>query len=350
MKLSYLFIFFTFLSVGCSGDFRPTAKGELDTIIVIADTTQPNSSDLYEALMETFGRPLETVPSYEPTYRIIIENPATEQELERFKERTNVIIAAPLDENSNPGSLLRSMLNEELEGQVRSNEAFAFPIKELWAKNQWILLLSSTTHEELAGHIRNNGEQLIQRLIDSELDRRVEEIYGKGEQTVLSDSMLQKYGWSVRMQHDYFQTMDTTQFVQFKRILADNERWMWAWWADDFVDPGQITPEWINTTRDDLMKRYIQGRREGSYIQTEYRRVVNTTRIEHESLLAFETLGTWRMENDFMGGPFVNFVYYDADASILYMIEYGQFAPNVGKRRFVRQFRTMGRTFTTETL
>ncbi|NBW85164.1 MAG: hypothetical protein EBR50_07655 [Proteobacteria bacterium] len=81
MKLSYLFIFFTFLSVGCSGDFRPTAKGELDTIIVIADTTQPNSSDLYEALMETFGRPLETVPSYEPTYRIIIENPATEQEL-----------------------------------------------------------------------------------------------------------------------------------------------------------------------------------------------------------------------------------------------------------------------------
>ncbi|NBW85165.1 MAG: DUF4837 family protein, partial [Proteobacteria bacterium] len=188
-----------------------------------------------------------------------------------------MIIAAPLDENSNPGSLLRSMLNEELEGQVRSNEAFAFPIKELWAKNQWILLLSSTTHEELAGHIRNNGEQLIQRLIDSELDRRVEEIYGKGEQTVLSDSMLQKYGWSVRMQHDYFQTMDTTQFVQFKRILADNERWIWAWWADDFVDPGQITPEWINTTRDDLMKRYIQGRREGSYIQTEYRRVVNTT-------------------------------------------------------------------------
>ena len=152
------------------------------------------------------------------------------------------------------------------------------------------------------------------------------------------------------MQHDYFQTMDTTQFVQFKRILADNERWMWAWWADDFVDPGQITPEWINTTRDDLMKRYIKGRREGSYIQTEYRRVVNTTRIEHESLLAFETLGTWRMENDFMGGPFVNFVYYDADASRLYMIEYGQFAPNVGKRRFVRQFRTMGRTFTTETL
>ena len=342
------FLLFIFSLIGCSGDFRPTAKGELDTIVVIADTTQQDASLLYEALMETFGRPLETVPGYEPTYRILIDNPSTEQELERFKERTNVMIAAPLDEQSNPGSLLRSMLNDELEQQVRANESFAFPIQELWAKNQWVLLLSSTTHEELAQHIKNNGEYLIQRLLDSELERRVEEIYGKGEQTALSDSMMQKYGWSVRMQHDYFQTMDTTKFVQYKRILADNERWMWAWWTDEVKDPEMLNPEWINSKRDELMKMYILGRREGSYIQTEYRRAVITTPIEHTDYIAFETLGTWRMENDFMGGPFVNFVYYDPANSRLYMIEYGQFAPNVGKRRFVRQFRTMGRTFNTE--
>jgi len=51
------------------------------------------------------------------------------------------------------------------------------------------------------------------------------------------------------------------------------------------------------------------------------------------------------MTNDFMGGPFVNFTYYDPATERLFMIEYGQFAPKVTKRRFVRQFRAMGRTF-----
>lgn len=344
----YLHLFLLIIYTGCSGDFRPSAKGDLDTIIVITDTTQEGSQLFYEALMETFGRPIPTVPSYEPLYRIVIENPSTEQELSRFKERTNVIIAAPIDENSNPGSLLRSMLNDELESQVRANESFAFPIQELWAKEQWLLLLTSTSYPELADNLLNSGELLTRRLLDSELSRRVNEIYDKGEQTDLSDSLMQKFGWSVRMQHDYIQTMDTTHFVQFRRILADNERWMWAWWQDEVKKTDHITPDWINSTRDSLMQQYIRGKREGSFIQTEYRRPVLTTQLDHDYFSVFETQGTWRMENDFMGGPFVNFVYHDPQDNRLYMIEYGQFAPNVGKRRFVRQFQTMGRTFTTQ--
>jgi len=64
-----------------------------------------------------------------------------------------------------------------------------------------------------------------------------------------------------------------------------------------------------------------------------------------DRIQGYETLGTWRMTGDFMGGPFVNFTYYDPETERLFMIEYGQFAPNVTKRRFVRQFQSMGRTF-----
>ena len=51
------------------------------------------------------------------------------------------------------------------------------------------------------------------------------------------------------------------------------------------------------------------------------------------------------MTNDFMGGPFVHFTYYDQMTDRLFMVEYAQFAPSVNKRRFVRQFQAMGRTF-----
>ncbi|MEX0594243.1 MAG: DUF4837 family protein, partial [Balneolaceae bacterium] len=103
---------------------------------------------------------------------------------------------------------------------------------------------------------------------------------------------------------------------------------------------------WINATRDSVMERYVQGTREGSYITTEYRRPVVTELLEDTGrLTGWETLGTWRMTGDFMGGPFVNFTWYDPESERLFMIEYGQFAPSVAKRRFVQQFRAMGRTF-----
>ena len=52
------------------------------------------------------------------------------------------------------------------------------------------------------------------------------------------------------------------------------------------------------------------------------------------------------MINGAMGGPFVNFTYYDPQTNRLFMVEYSQFAPSVTKKlRFVRQFRAMGRTF-----
>jgi hypothetical protein len=57
------------------------------------------------------------------------------------------------------------------------------------------------------------------------------------------------------------------------------------------------------------------------------------------------------MINGAMGGPFVNFTYFDESTSRLFMIEYSQFAPSVRKKLpFVRQFRAMGRTFESDSL
>ena len=121
-----------------------------------------------------------------------------------------------------------------------------------------------------------------------------------------------------------------------------------AWWKNDVDGIGYVNKEWINATRDSLLHKHIRGSRDGSYVTTEYRspRQVITRQMDTGNrLIGYETLGTWRMTNDFMGGPFVNFTYYDPMTERLFMIEFGQFAPSVNKRRFVRQFRAMGRTF-----
>ncbi len=334
------------LFAACEGDYRSRSVGAVDEVYVVMDSTDWNSETSL-ALEETFGKGIETLPSFEPTYELTFREFNTNDELDNIQNLKNIILAAPIDGEDNVARLIRALLSDDVEERVREGESFAFPLEDQWVRDQWVLILTSTSDSSLAQKIRNSENSLVSHL-EREFERREYEIFRRGEQVAISDSLWEENGWKVRMQHDYIETVDTSNVVVFRRSLPENDRWMMAWWQNDVDGIGFVDREWINATRDSLLQKYIQGSREGSYVTTEYRspRKVITNQIDREDrIIGYETLGTWRMTNDFMGGPFVNFTYYDPATERLFMIEYGQFAPSVSKRRFVRQFRTMGRTF-----
>lgn len=343
--VTLLLLSLLFLSA-CGGDYRQRAIGDNEDVIVIMDSTR-HDSQTAEALHETFGKTIETLPGRnEQLYNLQFRDFRSNDELEELRKFKNIIIAGPIGDETNASTLIRALLSDPVEERVRQGESFAFPLIDHWYRDQWSLVLTSNSDEELAEHIRNSEERLVQNLLDVEFDRWTETIYRRMEQTAKSDSLMNRFGWSVRIQHDYVMTVDTLQMVSYRRALPDNDRWMWGWWKDNVENADFVNQEWINATRDSLMEHYLQGTREGSYITTEYRREVETRELDREDrLLGWETLGTWRMTGDFMGGPFVNFTYYDPESKRLFMVEYGQFAPRVTKRRFVQQFRAMGRTF-----
>lgn len=340
-----LLLFAGWLSA-CGGDYRQKAIGDNDQIIVVVDSSRM-TSDAVEAIHEVFGSSIETLPGRgESLYRLQMRDFRTEDELEIIQKFKNIILVGPIDDETNTSSLIRALLSDEVEQSVRSGERFAFPLQNHWYRDQWTLILTGTDDRTMAQRIRQSADRLVDNALQTEFRRWEEDVYESYEQTAISDSLMSRYGWSVRMQHDYVQTVDTLQVVSFRRSLPENDRWMWGWWMDGVENSDFVTPDWINATRDSVMERYVQGTREGSWVTTEYRRPVETERLENTGrLTGWETLGTWRMTGDFMGGPFVNFTWYDPDSERLFMIEYGQFAPSVAKRRFVQQFRAMGRTF-----
>lgn len=331
----------------CDSDYQPSAIGDIDRIIVVMDSTQW-VSDTALAIEESFGGAIETLPSFEPRYRLDFRDFRNNQELDHIREHRNIIFATPIDAESNVGSFVRAILSSDVENRVREGESFAFPIEDRWRRDQWVLVLTSTDDEALSDKIRNSEESLITSIESREFERREREVYRRGEQVDLNEYLWDNFGWKVRMQHDYIQINESSDAIVFGRYLPDNNRRMWAWWKDDVPDIDFLDSEWINATRDSLMQIYMEGETEGNYVTTEYRepRVVRTTEIERDDhIIGFETMGTWRMVGNIMGGPFVNFTFYDPDTERLFMVEYWQFAPSVGKRRFVRQFQAMGRTF-----
>ena len=91
----------------------------------------------------------------------------------------------------------------------------------------------------------------------------------------------------------------------------------------------------IPKIRDSIGKIYVPGRLPNSYMITEkaYRPYFYLTQInEMESIL---TKGTWEVENDFMAGPFVNYIVKDTQNNRYLVLEGFAFAPTESKRNYI---------------
>ena len=74
---------------------------------------------------------------------------------------------------------------------------------------------------------------------------------------------MERHGFAVNAQHDYFIATDTTVgktgFVWLRRVpSSDSWRSLFVYYEEN-ADPSKLTPEWIYQTRDSLAREYITG-------------------------------------------------------------------------------------------
>lgn len=329
------------------GEYKKPSRGTFFEVYVALDSTRFNS-DLFKAIDLAFSKEIITLPQLENAYDLKYFSIKTDSDVEFIKRSRNVIMAGILNGNDITSKLITEMLSEEVKQEVRNGNVNAIKLEDHWSSNQWILLLIGKSEVELIDFIYENADNYLASLTEKELKRWDYEMFKKGRKVEIEDSLRQKYGWSIKIQHDYFKNIDTLGFVTFRRYMPDNDRWIWVWWEDNVKNALFLDEDWINQKRDSILKAKIQGTREGSYLQTEYRRELKSKTMMIHDNYAVEIVGTWQMVNDLMGGFFVNYTIYDEKNRRLFMIEMAQFAPKYSKRRFFRQFQAMGRTFTVD--
>lgn len=346
-KLRWILLASIFIITQACSDYQRPANGRFFEVVVMMDSSQQKGA-LADTIRAVFEREYETLPTPEAKYVLNFKTIKTQDNLEVAKRSKNLIIAATLNEKSNVGEFLNSILDEKVKDKINQDEINAIHLDNKWYSNQWILLLSGSSQEKAAAYLSENQEPIVESLDQKERERWVYEIYEKGRQTKVEDSLWTKYGWKIGIQHDYQKNIDDISFVSFRRYMANNDRWIWVWWQDNMSDLSFLDSDWINQKRDSLSQKYIRGNRGDSYVKTEFRRPVLSKTKLMNGRYTIQTNGTWTMVNDFMGGPFVNYTIYDEHQRRLYMLEFSQFAPKLSKRTFVRQFEAMGLTFDTD--
>ncbi len=237
-------------------------------------------------------------------------------------------------------------------GDSTANAFFARPhgfrvFRDLWAQGQQVWWWAAAD----PAHLRRTALQYQWQVIDS-LDRHqarriAEKLYRNGWQRDFARRMHQRWGYSLRLPTVYSvdKTVESADspFTHFfwartetKKTLSNIIGWGVRHGFDSF-DVGRFV-RWHDT----MGRRYIPGPTEGSYFATEPR-FIQWAPTSLGGLPAYEVRGFWRVEGDFMGGPYVAYVVPDGPQTIV--VEGFLHAPGTFQKRFMKRLEIILHTF-----
>lgn len=346
MRLKYLFIPILINSLfyfGCETRLKP-ATGLENEIIVVADSVE--FEELKSSLELVFEREIET-PQPEKIFELKRINYS---ELQRYRTRKNLVFISSFNSETDVATFIKNSLDSTSRQQILTGETSFILKKNLWAKDQLVLLITAPKLDELEFELVKNGEKFVFAFQKASDARLLQSIYNPYyEQKNIEAKLLKNYGWMIYVQADFVLAVDKPEdnFVWIRRSPnTDMERWVFVYWIND-ASPAMLHKDTITAIRNSLTEKYYRTSDEKAFVEIADL-AFNTTEINFNNRYAIYSQGLWRTTDKFMGGPFVSYTFYDEKTRRLYMIDGSIYAPKYYKRNLIQQVDVVLQSFLTE--
>jgi hypothetical protein len=332
-----------FMVIGCDPSDKP-ARGFEDEIFVIADSAE--YLVFKDALDSTFEKLIYT-PQPEKIFTLKRVNTS---EMSKYKRKKNLVFIAPLNSNSETSEFIRAAIDSTIEIKIKEDPDFIVYKEDLWARNQIIVILSATTTDDLTSKILRNSDNLLYKIQKISDERLFGNLYQpRYEQQDVEGKILQEYGWVIYVQADYKVAKNVAEdnFVWIRRSPgSDMERWIFVHWLEN-ATPEYLNEDSIKTIRNRVTKKFYRTADNIGYvvIAEDY---FTINEVNFNDRYALFTQGLWDLNIKGMGGPFVNYVFYDEETQRLYMLDGSLYAPKFYKRNLIQQMDVTLQSFRTE--
>jgi hypothetical protein len=304
-KTLFLWLFVTFIVSSCSfkkDKFPDESTAAINTIAVIIDDQLWNG-EVGDSIRNKFASPVLGLPQEEPLFTI---NQYPVKLFEGFSaDARNIIIIKK---------------GNESKFEIKENE-FSSP--------QNAVHISGKTNAEILEILEENTPAIIQKMKAIEIDQN---------QKVFKDSLLNtkkirsKFNVDLLIPSKYEYVMRRKNFIWLKSEITSGNTsliiYQIPWTA---IRPGSAVSDIIRT-RDSIGRRYIHGSAARTQMVTEEAYSPYFLKITLAERAAYETKGTWQMKNDFMSGPFINYIIFDREHKRILVLEGFCYAPSKEKR------------------
>jgi hypothetical protein len=220
----------------------------------------------------------------------------------------------------------------------KSDTSFVKMTKDLWARPQRLVRITAPTEKALTAELRGSANQVMQafkdhdmELIQTRLRRSAYAYTHENLKDIGIKSMLLHKGFDPTLDKENLKIFATKTVKTIQYIVISSRP----------MSEGLVSVDEIIAHRDSIGKNYFEGSYEDSYMTTEMLIPPAIANTEISGMFALETRGLWRMEGDFMGGPFLSYSIYDEKNDRILTVEALLYGPQAKKRNIVLEMEAM---------
>lgn len=326
----YIILPIIFLSCDTSkSPVKPAHSGAPGEIIVVS------SDAIWEAGLDTIIRDnfqfyLPMLPQPEAAFTVLHYTP---DQFSMILERHRNIILVKINSELTPSQVKFDLL------------------KDKWAKEQLVLDVEAISLDEIKNLFEENKDGLI-KIINTKENKRLSWLFNAYPAKPVMSLVKKRFDVDLIFPKGFEVAKDSSNFLWLKREKSRNLSGNMYYviqnlviFTSPFDSESSFDDISLLETRDLNVKK-IPGPSSGSYMKTVYSfqemdlfpdgEDVNIDG-EYGRLLR----GLWKMENDFMGGPFISLSTYDEKNNRIITVEGDVFAPKFDKREYLRELESI---------
>lgn len=207
--------------------------------------------------------------------------------------------------------------------------------KDAWARHQMYVKMLAPNEDAFYELLRKEEGKLLSLYLRAELDRQ-QAYYRKNPVASIYSRLNKKFGYNMSVPKGYNLNVDTTSFVWISAETLRNSKGIISY-NYPYTAEEQFDVENLIKKRNTYLRNYIPGPTQGSYMTTDTNIPYEVKHYEFNGNYAVEIRGLWKVENDFMGGPFVNLSILDTKNNRIVCVDGYVYAPQENKRNYMRQ-------------
>ena len=204
--------------------------------------------------------------------------------------------------------------------------------KNLYSKPQLFFLIQGEDEDILINYLIENKPLIINAIKEGERKEKIRRIKKSPSK---SNVLRKKMRINLVYPSVYKKVKDTFNFIWLEKQILKGTLNIISYRLplNTISDPPKLID--VIRIRDSIGKINIPGRLEGTHMITEKDYRPYFYKLNMGGKIIFETKGMWEVKNDFMGGPFINYILKDKKSNEWVIVEGFAFAPSVSKRDYM---------------
>jgi Domain of unknown function (DUF4837) len=315
--LSAILIIILFLS-SCESPATQSGKarsiGNTSEILVVVENEEQWENSIGQDIREYLGQSQYGLNQEEPIFKLAHIQKNSFNDL--FKKHHNILII-DIDKDS-------------IKPKIELSE-------DKWAKPQNIFTIIAPSAKDFRTIFENNIDFIKIKYYQSERER-ILTVFRTNSPNKVTLQVVEKFGLQMTIPDGFFVAKSEPDFMWIRKETEAFNQGI-VIFEELYKDTAQFSTASIIARMNRFQKQYIPGGLEGTYMSTDAEYIPPKSEVVTDffTKYAVETRGLWKVEGDFMSGPFICYTFLNERNNKIVTLMGYVYQPNKDKRDLLLQ-------------